>query len=849
MINVAYAQTRVIEIASGLSAAVAGRFFADLGADVVRVEALEHAPVHPGERAVLAWARARKRILSRPDGRRLGIEDLEPLIAGADVVISDLSPRRWAEAFPSLGAMGDAYPGIVFLDITGFGRAGPYADYLAGDLVVLALSGYLFTCGLNDREPLRLGVDLVDIATGVNAAGGAMAALHHARRTGDGQVVEVSALRTMLCMAMSFPTSYSFQGTIRRRSSTGMVSVGIMLRCRDGHALVNTFRTPSELLYILLDDERLLDEKFGDYIGREIHQEEMAEIMAEAAASKTMRELFETGQRLRLQNAMVQSPLQTPSDPQHGVRRFFQPLVLDDGTTIRAPVTPVVPVEARDERAHRNGETVATVEAAKWRQEPIARQTAAAPIRNALEDLKVLELTFAWAGPFVGRVLADHGAQVVKIESRRYPDTARGADLVDLSFGNSDRWMDRSLAYIIANPAKYHVGMDLTDPAAKEVLFDLVRWADVIIENFTPRVLPNLGLGWELFQSVNPSVIMISASGFGQQGPYRDYGAWGWGLECQAGITHQTGYLGQPDPLLFTPTMPDPLSAAAGVAATLAALEERRRTGRGQWIDLSQYECATFATLIDILLGGETGTGRARAGNRHVWKAPQGVYPCEGADAWVAVAVETEEQWAGLCEVIGRPDLAAEEGLRTHRGRYAEHDRIDGVIAAWTRGRTKYQAMHALQRAGVPAGAVQNAKDLHSDPQVQALEYFRAAWGSEIGLRIWPGTWYGMQATPGDVRRGTSTFGEDNERVLRDLLGYDPEKVKALLSSDAFSDVADGLEKPSAPGVPVATMLERGTILSWDDDYRVLPSQVAQSNQRWRREHALPDVRLDGRAD
>ena len=164
-------------------------------------------------------------------------------------------------------------------------------------------------------------------------------------------------------------------------------------------------------------------------------------------------------------------------------------------------------------------------------------------------------------------------------------------------------------------------------------------------------------------------------------------------------------------------------------------------------------------------------------------------------------------------------------------------------------GATKHEAMHVLQQAGVPAGAVQNAKDLHHDPQVQALEYFRAAWGSEIGLRIWPGTWYGMQATPGDIRRGTSTFGEDNERVLRDLLGYDPEKVKALLSARRSPTWRTVSRSRPPPELPVATMLERGTILSWDDDYRLLPSQVAERNQRWRREHGLPEICLDGRAD
>jgi crotonobetainyl-CoA:carnitine CoA-transferase CaiB-like acyl-CoA transferase len=845
MINVAYAGTRVIEIASGLSAGVAGRFFADLGADVMRFEEFGQSPVDAGERAVQMWARARKRVIALRKGEMLGLGDIEVLLAGADMVITDLSPSRWAESFPPLEAMADANPGVVVVDVTRFGRVGPYVDYLAPDLVMLALSGYLFMCGLNDREPLRLGVDLVDIVTGVNAAGGAMVALHHARRTSQGQVVDVSALRTMLGTAMSFPTSYSFQGTVRRRALSRMVSTGIMLPCKDGHAFVNTFRTPSEMLYVLLGDERLLDEKFADVIGREMNQQEMAEVMVDAAASRTMRELFEAGQELRLQNAMVQSPLQTASDPQHAVRRFFQPLVLEDGTTVLAPVPPAVPVEARNEESHATGETIA---AGEWREEPIARQTVPTPSRQALEGLKVVELTFAWAGPLMGRILADHGAQVVKVESRNYIDTARGgSDLVDLSFGDNGRWTDRSLSYLVVNPDKYHVGMELTDPVGREVLLDLVRWADVVIENFTPRVLPNLGLGWDVFHSVNPSVILLSATGFGQQGPYRDYGAWGWGLECQAGITYATGYAGDPSPLLFTPTTPDPLSATVGVAAILASLEERRRTGQGQWIDLSQYECATFATLIDILRAAEAGKDRARIGNRHPWRAPQGVYPCQGDDAWVAIAVETDDQWARLCEVIEHPDLAADEQLRMHRGRYSD-DRIDDAISAWTRERNKHDAMHALQQAGVPAGAVQHAKDLHHDPQVRALEYFRAAWGSEIGLRIWPGPWYGMQATPGDVRRGTSTFGEDNVRVLRDLLGYDDDKVKALLETEAFSDVQDSMEQPASPGLPVATMLERGIILSWDDDYRTLPLQVAERNQRWRRERGMPEIQL-GRND
>jgi crotonobetainyl-CoA:carnitine CoA-transferase CaiB-like acyl-CoA transferase len=320
-------------------------------------------------------------------------------------------------------------------------------------------------------------------------------------------------------------------------------------------------------------------------------------------------------------------------------------------------------------------------------------------------------------------------------------------------------------------------------------------------------------------------------------------------MECQSGITFHTGYEGDPDPMVLQPTVPDPLSATTGVAAVLAALEERRRTGRGQWIDLAQYECATFATLVDILRSGESGQDRPRVGNRHAWRAPQGVYPSDGADAWVAVAVETDDQWRSLCAVIGRGDLAGDESLASHAGRYAQHDRIDEAIAAWTRTRTKHEAMHELQAAGVPAGAVLHARDLPADPHVQAMDYYRAAWGLEIGLRIWPGPWYDMTATPGDVERGTSVFGEDNERVLRDLLGYGAEKVEALLASGAFSTLQDGLQKPDQATLPIEMLLERGAILSWDDGYRSIPAEVARANQRWRGMRGLAPKRFDGRDD
>ncbi|MGE0385359.1 MAG: CoA transferase [Gammaproteobacteria bacterium] len=842
MIDTAYAGTRVIEIASRLTAGVTGRFFADFGADVLRVELFEEPPARPAERAALAWARLNKQVLVPPAGQ-WGAADLQALASEADLVITDLVPQQWAQRFPTPESIAAAHPRLVFLNVSTAGRSGPYADYLTNDLVTLAMSGYMFVSGLNEREPLRIGVELVEIVTGVNAAGGAMIALHHARHTGQGQVVDVSDLETFLGSGLTFNTTYGFTGAVKRRSPTRILPIGALVPCADGHVLLSTFRAVSDLLFVMLEDERILEDRFADIVGREMHQKDLYRIYVDALAHRKKEEIFHTGQGIRLQHAMVQMPGETPACPQHGERRFFQPLTLDDGRQVQAPLLPSFPAALRGPVR-----PPAMVDRSLWR-EPRTPPPApvATPTRRALEGLKVLELTFAWAGPFIGRMFADHGAQVVKIESRHHPDTAKGTDSVDMSFGDNGRWLDRSAAYMIASPDKYHLGMELSEPIGKEVALDLVRWADVVIENFKPSVLPKFGLGWDVLQKINPRLVMISSTGFGHSGAYKDYGAWGWGLESMGGVTGSTGYRDDPTPMAFQPTIPDSFSATLAITAVLAALEERRRTGKGQWVELSQYEGATFATLLDVLRAGIAGADRPRPGNRHAWRAPHGVYPCRGRDAWVAIGVDTDAQWLRLCEVIGRADLGADAALSTHDGRLARHDEIDAAIARWTRTRAKRRAMEILQAAGVPAGAVLHSRDLHHDAHVRGLEFWRAAWATETGLRIYPGPWYRLQATPGDVRRGISNFGEDNERVLRELLGYDAARVKRVLDSGVMSGEQGGLQAPTSPGLPVQVQLERGYLLSWDADYKKLPAAVARRNQRWRRRHGLPPIRLDGR--
>jgi crotonobetainyl-CoA:carnitine CoA-transferase CaiB-like acyl-CoA transferase len=629
-------------------------------------------------------------------------------------------------------------------------------------------------------------------------------------------------------MGLSLMVNHPMTGSVMRRTISRYTGMGALVPCADGHVAVITYRLPSDVLARLLDDPRLLDERFATAMGREEHAVEFREIIRQSLSKRGKLELFHGAQELRLQWAMVQSPADGLACQQHAQRKFFQALSLQDGREVPAPVLPFC--HGEQERASHGAPEFVDGSTVAWTTShtPAATAPSRSSGRKALEGLNVLEMTFAWAGPVAGRILCDYGATVVKVESRRYPDTARALPAADFSFGK--RWYDRCLAYMVANAGKYHIGLEVDRPEGKEVFLDLARWADVVIENFTPRVMPNLGLGWDVLSRVNPRLVMLSLTGFGQQGPYRNYGAWGWGLEALGGISYDTGYLDDPEPIWFHPTLPDPLSALSGVVAVMSALEERRRTGKGQWIDLSQYEVSSLAGMPQLLEHAATGKLRGRIADRHRWLAPQGVYSCAGSDEWVAIAIASDEQWRRLCELIGRKDLADYPSLQTHPGRWQQQERIDQAVSEWTRGRTKHEAMQALQAAGVPAGAVLNSKEIHDDPHIRSLEYFRAAEARETGLRVYPGPWQHMGSTPGLIQRGVADFGESNMDVLRDILCYSEDQIGRLAAADVLSTEFSAYDQPPNPTIPIETQLELELIREWDSNYHEVVKAVRRDD-------------------
>ncbi len=405
-----------------------------------------------------------------------------------------------------------------------------------------------------------------------------------------------------------------------------------------------------------------------------------------------------------------------------------------------------------------------------------------------LRGIRVLDLTHVWAGPLAMRILASFGAEVIKVESTRRYDMSRGEAVAGPGAGRvfiypgadpGDEPWNREARFIERNYNKLGLTLDLTRPAGAELFKRLVRISDVVAESFRVGVMANFGLDYPRLRAVKPDIVMISLSSQGQTGPERGYGSFGAVLEQTGGLAAITGY--EPDAPTATGTfIPDPVVAALAAGLVVAALHFRRRTGLGLYIDLSQREAVTAIVgevIMDYVMNGRV---RRPMGNRHPTMAPHGVYPCAGEDRWVAVAVEDDAQFAALCRLMGRPELASDPRFADVVSRRRNQDELDPIIAEWTRRHDHLDLMYRLQAAGVPAGAVLDGRELLADPHLKAREFFREL--DQPGVGRYPVSFGGLKLhrTPGRVLRPAPRLGEHNEYILGGLLGLSREEISAL---------------------------------------------------------------------
>ena len=388
-------------------------------------------------------------------------------------------------------------------------------------------------------------------------------------------------------------------------------------------------------------------------------------------------------------------------------------------------------------------------------------------MENILKGLRVLDLTRVLAGPFTTRILADFGAEVIKVQSKRAVGRATNT----------------SPYFCAWNRNKRSVLLNMDHPEARPLFLRLVEISDLVIENFSPRVMSNWGLGYERLKRVNPALIMASMSGMGQTGPWKDFVSFGPTLQSLGGLTHLTSPAGQ-EPTGVGFAYADILSGLYGAAAVLAALRHRDRTGEGQYIDLSQYEalCTSVGPVLLSLLADEGAPDPRGDPFGHLPAAPYGCYRCSGQDRWCAIAVFTDAQWRALCEVMGHPGWTREERFARLEGRRSHRADLDERVERWTLRHTAEEIVEGLQASGVASGIVQDAGDLARDPHLAARSFFRETTHPVLGTRrtdTHPIRFDGAAAGPW---KPSPLPGEDNEYVYGGLLGLSSREIEACVA-------------------------------------------------------------------
>ncbi len=385
--------------------------------------------------------------------------------------------------------------------------------------------------------------------------------------------------------------------------------------------------------------------------------------------------------------------------------------------------------------------------------------------RQVFEGIKVAEFAAVAAGPAIGKHMADHGALVVHVESYERPD---GFRLNYPPYKDNKYGLNRAGSFAICNNNKYGVTIDLKAKEGVDLALELIEWSDVVIENFTPGTIKKLGIGYEEMKRVNPRIILFSTCNQGQTGPHAFHPGFGSHLSSLCGFTYVTGY---PDrlPCILGPYV-DFVAVGYGVIAVTAALEHRRRTGEGQWIDLAQYEAGVQFMIPALLEYSTNHRVVERDGNRHPFAAPHNTYRCKGDDRWCAISVFNDEEWKALCECMGRDDLISDPRFKTIPARKKHEDEVDREVTKWTSQLTAEEIFKKLQKNGVKAGIVQTLADLFADPQLKHRGFWAPLDHPEIGRCHAEGPPFALSKTPFKIDRPAPLIGEHNELVFEKFL-------------------------------------------------------------------------------
>ena len=823
---------RILDLTRDVAGPYATKLLADYGADVLKLEHPDGDPARrfgpfpgnaedPEASGLFLHLNTNKRSATVDPASTDGAATIRRLAAECDVVIEDYEAGRAAEWGWGWDELTRDRDDLVMLSLTPFGQDGPYRDYLGSEITLQALGGPLWITGHRSREPLKFAGHVAHYSAGATAALAILLARYRVEAGGAGDYIDLAVYE---CQAgfrdrrVVDLTGAAYAGCTMRRRAGGRLPASGIRPAKDGY--INLFgfgpRLPGFLALIGREDLITREELFrpAPYVPDELVEEleaSYAEFLRRTPKLEALRQaqelgilggaLLTIGELLRDPHIRGRDAWDTIDHPRTGPLEYPGRPFIMNGSPRPAP-----------RRAPLLGEhDVALTAPSAWPpRSPIeAPRSSRRPqpaadgglLRPPLEGVRVAAATVVWAGPHSTQLLAEWGAEVIRVEpiNRVHPNT-RGAEVgltkeqieEQLPHGanlaalypdldpQDDRW-NRSANFNSHARNKKSMTADLSAPEGREAFLRLAAVSDVVIENNSPGAFDRAGLGWDDLREVNPRLVMVRMPAFGLSGPYRDYRSFGAHAEAMVGQTLLRRYIDGNPELSGDVLSADAMAGVHGAVAAMMGLRHRERTGEGQLIELPLAEgfipiLGEF--ILDYVMNGADSTAQ---GNTHRWHAPHGVYPSRGEDQWIAIDVASDEQFAALCRVLDRPGLAGDPRYASAAGRREHRVELEAGIGELTATRDKEALFHELQAVGVCAAPVRDSLEILEDRQLSARNWFREIHMPTVGTHRYPGYLFKLRNTSDEVRLPPPRLGEHNEELYLDLLGYSREEYDSFV--------------------------------------------------------------------
>ncbi len=778
-------QVRVLELTRTIGGAYTAKLFADAGAEVIMIEppggdrlrswSASGSPAggDSGDGAFFQFLNAGKRStvidVDDPGGRDRFLE----LASTADLVVEDLGAGTVESMGLGHAELVERNPSLILLSISPWGRGGPWDHRPANEFTLQSWVGSTHSRGIPGEMPLGVGGKLGEFLTAANAGALGLAALMSARRdNAQGEHVDISAYEAMTTSFIVYAHLYATYAPESRTGATRSIEIPSIEQAKDGWVgfCTITGQQFKDFCVVIDDPEMADDPKLSSGDGRMDNRNEVWERIARYTRVHTVDEIVEKATLLRVPVAPIgdgSRVAQIDHFAERGVYvenpgGFTQPRVpykLGSRPSRPVPSAPALG-EADDELAGASADSSRASGPRPARTEPSL----------PLAGLRVCDLATFWAGPVASCLYSALGADVIKVESIQRCDGMRYAS----GLQREDLWEWSPVTHG-ANTGKRSVTLDLSTDDGLAQVKRLVEISDIVIENYSPRVVENFGLDWDEVHRLNPNAIMVRMPAFGLDGPWRDRTGFAMTIEQASGLAFLTG---DPEGRPLVPRgMCDQLGGMHAVFATLLALEHRAQTGEAQLVEVPLIEAGLNAAAEQVIEWTAYGQLLQRQGNRSPYSAPQGIYAAPGEDQWVVISVDNDAQWPALARLLGREDWVV---WASRDERHAHHDEIDAAISAWVADRDRDAAVDELLEAGVPAAPVISGRESVDNPQLVARghqQWMDHVVVGRVPYPSFPGRFNGQYHRLG---RPAPTLGEHNEEILREVLGLDSSEIARL---------------------------------------------------------------------